>query len=81
MIEEAVEAFRHLFGAPEQNTRRSRLFSGSDLELIPTLVVFLDVLHELNKEAQTLDHERLADTDALLATLEDEFGRREGGSA
>jgi 5-methylcytosine-specific restriction protein B len=35
----------------------------------------------VDKEAQTLDHERLADTDALLAALEDEFGRREGGGA
>jgi 5-methylcytosine-specific restriction enzyme B len=33
----------------------------------------------VDKEGQTLDHERLADTDALLATLEDEFGRRDVG--
>ena len=32
----------------------------------------------VDKEAQTLDHEQLTDTDALLAALEDEFGRREG---
>ena len=35
----------------------------------------------VDKEAQTLDHEQLTDTDALLAALEDEFGRREGGLA
>jgi 5-methylcytosine-specific restriction enzyme B len=33
----------------------------------------------VDKDAQTLDHEQLNDTDALLAALEDEFGRREGG--
>lgn len=35
----------------------------------------------VDNEAQTLDDERLADTDALLAALEDEFGRHEGGAA
>jgi 5-methylcytosine-specific restriction protein B len=35
----------------------------------------------VDKDAQTLDHERLADTDTLLAALEEEFGRREGSSA
>jgi 5-methylcytosine-specific restriction protein B len=35
----------------------------------------------VDKEAQTLDHERLGDADALLAALEEEFGRREGGTA
>jgi 5-methylcytosine-specific restriction enzyme B len=32
----------------------------------------------VDKEAQMLDHEQLTNTDALLAALEDEFGRREG---
>ena len=35
----------------------------------------------VDKNAQTLDRERLADTDALVAALEEEFGRREGGVA
>lgn len=35
----------------------------------------------VDKEGQTLDHERLGDVDALLAALEEEFGRREGGTA
>jgi 5-methylcytosine-specific restriction protein B len=35
----------------------------------------------VDKDARMLDHERLADTDALLAALEEEFGRREGGVA
>ncbi len=35
----------------------------------------------VDKDAQTLDHERLADTDALLSALEEEFGRREGDVA
>lgn len=35
----------------------------------------------VDKDAQTLDHERLGDTDALLAALEEEFGRREGVGA
>jgi 5-methylcytosine-specific restriction protein B len=34
----------------------------------------------VNREAQTLDQESLADTDALLTALEDEFAQREGGS-
>ena len=33
----------------------------------------------VDKSAQTLDRERLADADALVAALEEEFGRREGG--
>jgi 5-methylcytosine-specific restriction protein B len=33
----------------------------------------------VDKNAQTLDRERLADADALVAALEEEFGRREGG--
>jgi len=33
----------------------------------------------VDKEAQTLDHERLGDADALLAALEEEFCRRESG--
>lgn len=35
----------------------------------------------VDKEAQTVDHERLADADALLAALEEEFGRRETGTS
>lgn len=33
----------------------------------------------VDKSAQTLDRERLSDADALVAALEEEFGRREGG--
>jgi 5-methylcytosine-specific restriction enzyme B len=32
----------------------------------------------VDKDAQMIDQERLADTDALLAALEEEFGRHEG---
>jgi 5-methylcytosine-specific restriction protein B len=35
----------------------------------------------VDKNAQTLNRERLADADALVAALEEEFGRREGGVA
>lgn len=35
----------------------------------------------VDKNGQTLDQERLADPDALLAALEEEFGRRDGGGA
>ncbi len=35
----------------------------------------------VDKEAQTLNQDVMTDTDALLAALEDEFGRREGGTA
>jgi 5-methylcytosine-specific restriction protein B len=33
----------------------------------------------VDKDAQSLNHERLIDTDALLAALEEEFARRDGG--
>jgi 5-methylcytosine-specific restriction protein B len=35
----------------------------------------------VDKEGQTLDHEQLTDTDALLTALEDEFGRRKWNPA